>query len=201
MSVSLKGLGFTNMNCILTLKNAGQMLFLNICFVLLFIALFIKFKISGLRKDHSNQQKLMDKMFFAPFLGIGFRLFIPMSISSYLNMNYQLIDDKGYIGDIVSDYFAILIAILVCVWFPISMIYVALVPKKWLSRPDFKQKWGFLFTSIKTDNFMQRAYFLMFIFRRAVLVFTGLMMSNYPAIQVQCTMGCNILLLIWSAKA
>ena len=81
------------------------------------------------------------------------------------------------------------------------MLYVALVPKVWLLNPDFKQKWGFLYNSIKTENFIQRAYFFMFIFRRAVLVFTGLMMYNYPAIQVQSTMGCNILLLIWSAKA
>ena len=81
------------------------------------------------------------------------------------------------------------------------MIYVAIVPKEWLENPGFKQKWGFLYNSIKTENFMQRAFFFMFIFRRAVLVFTGLMMYNYPAIQVQCTMGCNILLLIWSAKA
>lgn len=41
----------------------------------------------------------------------------------------------------------------------------------------------------------------MFILRRATLVWTGIMLFNYSAIQVQLTMGCNILLLIWSAQA
>ena len=65
---------------------------------------------------------------------------------------------------------------------PLAMIYVAIVPKDWLSHPDFKIKWGFLYSSIKTENFMQRFYFFMFILRRAILVYTGLILFRYPAI-------------------
>ena len=77
-----------------------------------------------------------------------------MSISSYLNITFLFNNEKGYFGEIFSDYFAIIVAILVCVLFPISMLYVALVPKMWLLNPDFRQKWGFLYNSIKTENFM-----------------------------------------------
>ena len=42
MAVSLKGLGFKYMNCILTLKNAGQMLALNVCFVGLFFLWWLR---------------------------------------------------------------------------------------------------------------------------------------------------------------
>ena len=52
MHVALKGLGFSSMNCIITLKNAGQMLFLNCCFVLIFFAWYVKYRMTGLRKDH-----------------------------------------------------------------------------------------------------------------------------------------------------
>lgn len=93
-------------------------------------------------------------MFFGPFLGMSFRLFIPMSIASYLNMVYQFHNRENYLGDIISDYYSIFIFLLVGVFFPLSMLYVALVPVNWLYRTDFKQKWGFLFTAIKTDNFM-----------------------------------------------
>ena len=41
----------------------------------------------------------------------------------------------------------------------------------------------------------------MFILRRAALVYTGLKLYHYPSIQVQETMGCNILMLIWAAKS
>ena len=101
----------------------------------------------------------------------------------------------------MGDVFAYLVAFLVCVFLPISMLYVALVPKEWLLSVDFKLKWGFLYQSIKTENFLQRAYYFMFILRRAILIFVCLLAFNYPGIQVQGIMGSNILFLIWSAKA
>jgi hypothetical protein len=140
-------------------------------------------------------------MFFTPFLGIALRLFIPMSIASYLNLYYQLHNYDSYFGDIIADYYAMFVCLLVGVFFPLSMVYVALVPVHWLHRPDFKQKWSFLYNSIKTETFMQRTYYFMFILRRAMLVYTGIFLYNHSAIQVQLTMGCNILLLIWSTSS
>lgn len=210
MSVSLKGLGFKYMNCILNLGNAGQMLFLNCCFVGLFFLWYVRFMKTRLRKDYDNFSKYKKKMFFAPFLSMAFRLFIPLSISSYLNLQWSIeagplsnsnLIAKGLFGEIVANAYAYFIAFLVCVCFPCVMVYVMLVPKEWLLRPDFKARWGFLYNSIKTENFFQRAYFFMFVVRRAFLVYTGLLMYNYPGIQVQCTMGANVLLLIWAAVA
>ena len=190
MTVALKGLGFKFMNCILTLKNAGQMLFLNCCFVALFFGWFLRYKLSGLKRHHDKQAALQKKLFFAPFLGMAFRLFIPMSIASYLNLSYPTYGSDGVSalyakwGEYCADLYAVFVYFLVTIFFPCTMLYVALVPKEWLLRPDFKRKYGFLYDSIKTDNFMQRAYFAMFIFRRAVLVYSSLLMFSYPAIQV-----------------
>ena len=116
-------------------------------------------------------------MFFAPFLGMAFRLYIPMTIASYLNITFPAHADhssEGKWGEYIADAYAYFIYYMISLGFPCAMLYVALVPKEWLLKPDFKQKWGFLYDSIKTDNFGQRAYFCMFIFRRAVLVYTSL---------------------------
>ena len=88
MTVALKGLGFTSMNCILTLKNAGQMLFLNIVLVYVFFGRYLKFKYTQKTQDYDKVEKLKNKLFFAPFLGISFRAFMPMAIASYLNIQY-----------------------------------------------------------------------------------------------------------------
>ena len=105
-----------------------------------------------------------------------------MTIASYLNLKYQFGDEHEYFGENIADYFAILISFSIGVLFPIAMIYVAFVPREWLLRPEFKQKWGFLYGSIKTENFMQRAYFFMFILRRAILIYTSFMLYNYPSL-------------------
>ena len=180
MMVALKGLGFSSMNCILTLKNAGQMLFLNIVLIYVFFGKYLLAKYTDKTADKEKAEKLKKQLFFAPFLGISFRAFIPMSISSYLNITYQFGDREGYMGEKIADYYALVVGFLVCVFFPIAMLYVALVPKEWLESPDFKQKWGFLYNTIRTENFMQRAYFFMFILRRAILIYSGLAMYLYP---------------------
>jgi hypothetical protein len=177
------------------------MLFLNCCLVVIFLFYFLRYKLLGAKDDKKTQKTMADNLFFSPFLGMSFRLFIPMLISSYLNLKYQLHNENNYLGDMLSDYYAMLILLLVAGFFPITMLYVALVPVGWLYRTDFKRKWSFLYNSIKTETFMQRTYYFMFILRRAALVFTGIMLFNYPSIQVQITMGCNILLLIWSVTA
>ena len=88
MSTPLKGLGFTNMNCILTLKNAGQMLFLNCCIVMIFCYYLVMYKLKGTSDYKKTQKMLYKEIFFTPFLGMSFRLYIPMVIASYLNINY-----------------------------------------------------------------------------------------------------------------
>lgn len=113
---------------------------------------------------------------------MSFRLFIPMLIASYLNLKYQLYHDNNYFGDKIADYYAMFIFSMVAGFFPIAMLYVALVPERWLHWPDFKKKWGFLYSGIKTENFMQRTYYFMFILRRAALIFTGIFLYNYPSI-------------------
>lgn len=93
-------------------------------------------------------------MFWGPFLGIAFRAYIPMTIASYLNIQYQLNNKQGYFGESLADYYACFIIFLTNVFFPGAMIYTAFVPTPWLADPIFKKKWGFLYESIKTDNYM-----------------------------------------------
>ena len=84
--VALKGIGFTSMNCILTLKNAGQMLFWNVILILVFFGVYLKAKLTDKQKDKDAALKMQNNLFFAPFLGLAFRCFIPMTIASYLNI-------------------------------------------------------------------------------------------------------------------
>ena len=108
-----------------------------------------------------------------------------MTIASYLNLSYPAYNDhssQGKWGETAANAYAYFIYLMISLGFPCAMLYVALVPKEWLLKPEFKQKWGFLYNPIKTDTFGQRAYFCMFIFRRAVLVYTSLWMYQYPSI-------------------
>ena len=57
MMVALKGLGFSSMNCIITLKNAGQMLLINLLFLCLLFGRHIKAKITNNPKDHEAALK------------------------------------------------------------------------------------------------------------------------------------------------
>ena len=138
MKIALKGLGFSSMNCIITLKNAGQMLFLNMCFVAIFFVWYMRYKYTGLTKHFNKQEGYRKKLFFAPFLGMSFRAYIPMSIASFLNILYQLNNPKGYLGENIADFYAFFIFSMVNIFFPFSMLYVALVPQSWLLRPEFK---------------------------------------------------------------
>ena len=88
MSVALKGLGFKFTNSILTLKNAGQMLFINYCLIIYLICLYIKSSLSEKNDDRRKCRKLKERLFFSPFLGMAIRCYIPMSIASYLNIKY-----------------------------------------------------------------------------------------------------------------
>ena len=123
-------------------------------------------------------------MIWGPFLGIAFRAYIPMTISSYLNIMNQFNHESEYFGDILADFYSTFIMFLTNVFFPGAMLYTAWVPKEWLLDPDFKKKWGFLYESIKTENRMQRMHFFMFIFRRALLIWCGFFLFYYPSIQV-----------------
>ena len=158
------------------------MFLINLLFLCLLFGRHIKAKITNNPKDREAALKAQKEMLFAPFLGMAFRCFIPMAIASYLNIQFQFSDPYGFTGEKISDYYALLISFFVCVFFPTCMLYVALVPKKWLQSPDFKDKWGFLYVAIKTENFMQRAYYFMFIMRRAVLIYSGLAMYHYPTL-------------------
>jgi len=95
---------------------------------------------------------LKKKMFFAPFLGIAFRLYIPMTIASYLNISYNMDPGGRYVGESMADHYAIFIWFLTNFFLPGCMLFVAFVPKDWLMDPGFKQKFGFLYESIKTEN-------------------------------------------------
>jgi hypothetical protein len=80
-------------------------------------------------------------MFFAPFLGMAFRLYIPMTIASYLNIQYPAYAQEGRAnkwGERIADFYSIFIYSMISLGFPFAMLYVALVPKTTLLRPDFK---------------------------------------------------------------
>lgn len=145
LSIALRGLGFKYTNSILTLKNAGQMLFLNYCLIIVFFFLTLKVLFTRKNKDRRMKRKIKEKVMFGPFLSIGIRAFIPMTIASYLNLKYWSDMEVFELGEKMGDGFSVLVAFLVCVFLPIAMLYVALVPKEWLLGVDFKIRWGFLY--------------------------------------------------------
>lgn len=77
-------------------------------------------------------------MFFAPFLGIAFRCYIPMTIASYLNITFNVDPTGIYVGENMADYYALFIWFLTNFFFPLVMLYVAFVPDHWLLDPKFK---------------------------------------------------------------
>lgn len=67
---------------------------MNYCLVFFFLFLFTKSQITRKNVDRRKHRKLKDKLFFSPFLGFGIRLFIPMTISSFLTIEFQLHNEK-----------------------------------------------------------------------------------------------------------
>ena len=70
-------------------------------------------------------------MFFAPFLGMAFRLYIPMTIASYLNITYPGENEhmiEGRWGEYVAWVYGYFIFYMISIGFPFAMLYVAIVP-------------------------------------------------------------------------
>ena len=124
-----------------------------------------------------------------------------MSISSYLNLQYQFGVEGGFIGERLADVLAVMVFFLVNIFYPCACIYVALVPEKWLPQPNFKGRWGTLYNDIRTNTFGQRIYYFMFVLRRGILVYIGMLLRDYPYIQIQLVFGCNIVWLIYKGKS
>jgi hypothetical protein len=114
------------------------MLALNVCFVILFAFWYIRAYSTGLRSHWDKKEEQRKKLFFAPFLGIAFRCYIPMTISSYLNISFNTDPTGTYVGENMADYYAVFIWLMTNFFFPLVMLYVALCPKDWLLDPRFK---------------------------------------------------------------
>ena len=96
------------------------------------------FKWTNQNKDFDKQNAYKKKMFWAPFLGIAFRAYIPLTIASFLNLKYQFNNPKAYIGERIGDTYAIFIFFLSNILFPGAMLYTAFVPENKLVDPEFK---------------------------------------------------------------
>ena len=108
------------------------MFFINYLLVVTFFLVYLRFAKTGLRKHHDQVAMIQKKIFFNGFMELSYRLWIPLTLSSYLNIEYQYGVDGMLLGDRISDYFGILIFGSVCIAFPCMMIFVALVPADWL---------------------------------------------------------------------
>ena len=58
LSIALRGLGFKYTNSILTLKNAGQVLFINYCLIFVFVFLTLKVFVTRKNKDRRVRRAL-----------------------------------------------------------------------------------------------------------------------------------------------
>jgi hypothetical protein len=64
---------------------------------------------------------------------MSFRLFIPFSIASYLNIMHSTQpheDHPGHSGENIGNIYAYVVAFIVGIFFPAMMLFVALVPQK-----------------------------------------------------------------------
>jgi len=132
---------------------------------------------------------------WGPLLGFCYRGFIPLCISTQINIRQPLFTSSGETIGLV---WASLLCCIIYIWFPLTMIYVVSVPKAKLLEPKFKQMYGFLFTTIKNETRGQRSYFLTFIARRFILIMVALDLENFSGIQVMIMVLMNEILIIFT---
>jgi len=65
--------------------------------------------------------------------------------------------------------------------------------------PDFKRKYGFLYGNVKTDTMWQRAWRLIFILRRFIIIFVSVVFKEIPVWQLFIIISMNYFLIFYSA--
>jgi len=65
--------------------------------------------------------------------------------------------------------------------------------------PDFKRKYGFLYGNVKSDTMWQRAWRLIFILRRFIIIFVSVVFKEIPVWQLFIIISMNYFLIFYSA--
>jgi len=117
---------------------------------------------------------------YGPFLGMACNGFIPLCISVNLNNMYAI---KTKWGESIANNYSNVLTMFVLVWFPLTMLYVIVAAhEKRRNDEDFKGKYKFLLSGIKTKTALSRSYYLFFVLRRFALIMTGLRLFYLPFI-------------------
>ena len=91
--------------------------------------------------------------------------------------------------------------ILEFVFLPLVFIYYMMVPQEKLLTDEFRNKFGWLYANIKTENRLQRAYRIVFVGRRWLLLYFGFGLTATPVLQIVMVTFLNIFCLIYVGMA
>ena len=106
--------------------------------------------------------------------------YMPILISVYVNYKCAIWTTSG---EIIANYYALISFFIIVVGLTGMILAVVFLPEEYLVKPSFKKRIGSLYKGIKIEYKSQKASLLVFIARRFLLIFLGLIMFETPGIQ------------------
>ena len=135
------------------------------------------------------------KLFFGDIIGLCTKGFIPMTVAFYFGIQFHL---TTTVGEVIAYYNAWMVGFLIYIFYPCAMIYCIAVKKETLTIPEFKYRWGSLWSNVKTETRWQRAFRLIFILRRFSVLYISISLVGRPIFQIQLILLGNLFMSIYS---
>ena len=129
----------------------------------------------------ARYKQMSYKLFFTGMLQIVQAGFIPITIACFLQLSYPLDTTSG---EQIGYRFGIATAVITFVIYPIIMIGVIFSSKETLLHPEIKQRFGPIHSGHNINTPSQRAFRLVFIVRRWLVLYIAFYMGSEPYNQI-----------------
>ena len=138
------------------------------------------------------------KLFFAGMIQIVQAGFIPITIACFLQISYPL---ETTSGEELGYKFGLATAFITFIIYPIIMIGVIFASKETLMLPEMKQRFGQIYNGHNINTPFQRAFRLVFIVRRWLVLYIAFFMSERPFFQIIAMNLLNMFTMIYHGQA
>lgn len=126
---------------------------------------------------------LGENLFFNALLVMALEGYMEMLISGYINSRSM---QSSTPGEVLGSIYCVICLFCVIIFAPLAILWMFCTKNDAKIQKDkFQKRWGALSSDIRTNSRLRRAFYLIFIFRRFVMIATTLIMQNDSLVTYQ----------------
>lgn len=169
----MENIGYETNNCILNLSTMYFLLLVYLIDVAFTLCLAIFYRKTG--KGKQLLIRKVESLFFAEILIISIESYIELYISEYLQVTKPFDTTPG---EIQGEYMGWFLLFLGFVLVPFGLVWTYIQDKETLEDESFRKMWGPCYEGISLRDKWTKAYYIIYILRRAVFITVGLFVKE-----------------------